>query len=242
VGRIRFPITPAAARRFCEVARPARHGFKDQTRLDRSIRDTWEISRSRISIDEQRWAKTLTPQLEHIRGELGLPDGCRLKAQLHNLLIYAPGQFFVTHQDSEKEDEMVGTLVVNLPSRFSGGAMTIEHRGKKMVVGGSDKALTLIAFYADCHHEVRPIKAGYRVVLTYNLMLEGSAISSAPPERITALARSVREFFGISDPGRSNGGPRHGAPDRLVYLLDHQYTQRGLAWDRLKNSDAQRRS
>ena len=31
-----------------------------------------------------------------------------------------------------------------------------------------------------------------------------------------------------------------GAPDRLVYLLDHQYTQRGLAWTRLKNADAAR--
>ncbi len=29
-------------------------------------------------------------------------------------------------------------------------------------------------------------------------------------------------------------------PDRLVYLLDHEYTQRGLRWNRLKNSDAQR--
>ena len=26
----------------------------------------------------------------------------------------------------------------------------------------------------------------------------------------------------------------------FVYLLDHQYTQRGLAWERLKNADASR--
>jgi hypothetical protein len=29
-------------------------------------------------------------------------------------------------------------------------------------------------------------------------------------------------------------------PDRLVYLLDHEYTQRGLSWDRLKGADAER--
>jgi hypothetical protein len=28
--------------------------------------------------------------------------------------------------------------------------------------------------------------------------------------------------------------------NRLVYLLDHAYTQRGLRWNRLKNSDPQR--
>jgi hypothetical protein len=29
-------------------------------------------------------------------------------------------------------------------------------------------------------------------------------------------------------------------PNRLVYLLDHEYTQRGLSWDRLKSADAER--
>jgi hypothetical protein len=67
--------------------------------------------------------RTLTSQLDRIRRDLGLPEGCRLKAQLHNLLVYAPAQFFVPHQDSEKTDDMIGTLVVSLPSRFSGGAI-----------------------------------------------------------------------------------------------------------------------
>ena len=84
VGRIRFPVSPATARKLADVSRPARHGFKDQTRLDRRVRDTWEIPKSRITIDELRWKKTLTPQLDRIRRDLGLPDGRRLKAQLHN--------------------------------------------------------------------------------------------------------------------------------------------------------------
>src|SRR5271163_2151918 len=102
VGRIRFPITPTTARRLCAVARPARHGFKDETRLDHRVRDTWEIAKSRISIDQSRWSKTMAPQLERIGKDLGLPTGSRLKAELHNLLVYAPGQFFAPHQDSEK--------------------------------------------------------------------------------------------------------------------------------------------
>src|SRR2546425_8025256 len=94
VGRIRFPITAETARRLCDVARPSRHGFKDQTRLDRRVRDTWEIPSGRISIDLSRWNRTITPQLDRIARDLGLPQGCRLKTQLHNMLVYAPGQFF----------------------------------------------------------------------------------------------------------------------------------------------------
>jgi hypothetical protein len=193
-------------------------------------------------MDQSRWRKTFAPQLDLICRGLGLPHGCRLKARLHNMLIYAPGQFFAPHQDSEKTDDMIGTLVVSLPSRFTGGAVSIEHHGAKMRVGGSDKNLTFVAFYSDCHHEVRPIREGYRIVLTYNLVLEHDAnAAGAPVAAINGLTDTVREFF--ASPGQARWSGDHSIrspPDRLVYLLDHEYTQRGPQWNRLKNSDAQR--
>jgi len=242
VGRIRFPVTPGTARKLIKVARPARHGFKGETRLDPRVRDTWEVAKSSISIDQSRWMETLAPQLVRIRRHLGLPDGCQLRAQLHNMLVYGPGQFFASHQDSEKTDDMLGTLVVSLPSRFTGGTMSIEHHDAKMRVGGSDKHLTFIAFYADCRHEVHPIKQGYRIVLTYNLILEGNAtVAGEPAADINDLVHTVREFFTRPSQPRWTGDRNNvRPPDRLVYLLDHQYTQRGLQWNRLKNDDARR--
>lgn len=209
VGSIRLPVTKSTARRLCEVARPARHGFKDETRLDRRVRDTWEIPKSRIFNDEPRWMRTLTAQLDRIRRDLGLPEGCRLKAQLHNMLVYAPGQFFVPHQDSEKTHDMIGTLVVSLPSRFSGGAMALEHHDEKTLVRGSNNRLTLVAFYADCHHEVRPIRQGHRIVLTYNLIVEGDATAADPPRR--EMPRKPRHWrgaccrSGLRSPGERTG-------------------------------------
>jgi hypothetical protein len=241
VGRVHFPVSASTARGLCEVARPARYGFKDETRLDRNVRDTWEIPKSRIAIDEPRWRKALTPQLVRIRRDLGLPEGSRLKAQLHNLLVYAPGQFFLPHRDSEKAGGMIGTLVVSLPSAFRGGAMMIRHHEEELVVGGSGKHLTLIAFYADCQHEVRPIRLGYRIGLTYDLLVEAERSSTVSvAEGREALGRSIRRFFATLRPLRWHGDRREGPPDRLVYLLDHEYTQRGLAWNRLKNADAHR--
>jgi hypothetical protein len=87
VGRVRLLISAAMARKLCAAARPAHHSFKEQTRLDLKVRDTGEIPRSRIAIDQRRWKKTLGPALEQIRGNLGLPETCRLTAELHNLLV-----------------------------------------------------------------------------------------------------------------------------------------------------------
>ncbi len=241
VGHIRLPISAGTAHKLCAVARPAPHGFKEQTRLDTRVRDTWEISKTRISIDQSRWKKTLQPQLARLQRELGLPEGCRLEAQLHNLLVYAPGQFFAPHQDSEKADNMVGTLIVSLPSQFTGGAIAVNHHDEKIVVGGSAKDLTFIAFYSDCRHEVRPVEKGYRVVLTYNLVVEGDVAPAATPtEQVEALSRCLRKFFDTPRAPRWRGDEDMEPPNRLVYLLDHQYTQRGLEWNRLKNADAAR--
>lgn len=247
LGRLRMPVDPVQAEELCRLARPARYGRGEETLLDRRVRDTWEIPKSRVKIDRRRWNRTLLPVLEALRADLGLPDGSHLEAELHSMLVYAPGQFFLPHQDSEKADEMVGTLAVTLPGSFRGGALVVEHRGEKATYRATEKTLSFVAFYADCHHEVRPVKEGYRVVLTYNLMLQGDGTADAaagvPPETEEALAGLLREHFETPLPPRwawqKDALPRE-PPDRLVYLLDHQYTERGFGWSRLKGADAAR--
>lgn len=242
VGPIPLPLPAAIARRLCEVARPARYGLREQTLLDRRVRDTWEIGRRQVKIDARRWRRTLDPQLAQIARDLGVPEGRTLRAELHNLLVYGPGQFFAPHQDSEKADGMIGTLVVMLPSSSKGGVLVIEHHDEEVRYRGSADRLVMAAFYADCHHEVRPVTAGFRAALTYNLFLEGAtgASRARPGERLDALVELARAYFATPRPARGPHWPAEGPPDRLVYLLDHQYTQKGLAWGRLKNGDAGR--
>ena len=241
VGPIRFPISGASARTLCTVARPARFGYKQKTLRDQRVRNTWEIGKDRITIAQERWQPALSRHLAKIQQDLGLPAGCSLTADLHNLLIYEPGQFFVPHQDSEKLDGMVGTLVVTLPSPFQGGAIVIEHHGKKVSYRGSGAAMSLIAFYADCHHEVQTVTSGHRIVVTYNLLLHGSSDLTDSPQlrrQTELLATSIRSHFDTPLPPRWEGQPPQAPPDRLVYLLDHHYTQKSLGWKRLKNGDA----
>lgn len=243
VGPITLPIGDATARRLAATACRARYGLKDQTRFDTRVRDSWEIPKGRIVIEGRTWGNTLRPMLDRIRRDLGLADGSRLRAELHNLLVYGPGQFFVTHQDSEKTDDMIGTLIVILPSASTGGTIEIEHHDERVTHRGSGRTLTFIAFYADCHHRVRPVKAGHRVVLTYNLMVDGEASTAASPAsavQIDELARSIKHHFETPRLPRWSHDSRREPPDRLVYLLDYQYTRRSLDWNRLKGADGGR--
>jgi len=240
VGRLAWPLRRTDAQRLIAVARPARYGLRDQTKLDPRVRDTWEIPANRVTVEEKSWRQTIGPVLTQVSRDLGLPDGVRLRATLHNLLVYQPGQFFRAHQDSEKADDVIGTLVVILPSTFTGGALVVEHDHQKRVFRGTAGMLTFIGFYADCYHRVQPVKTGYRVALTYNLTLEGRGRAAMPGRAPDALVKAVDRYFRSPKRAGFGGLPEADVPDRLVYLLDHQYTRRTLGWSRLKRTDAAR--
>ncbi|MEC3957611.1 2OG-Fe(II) oxygenase [Nocardia sp. CDC153] len=243
VGAIRFPVTPEQARGLCEVARPARYGLREQTLLDANVRDTWEIPRDRVTVDERRWHETLRPMLDTLGAELGLASGCELSAELHSMLVYEPGQFFQRHQDSEKADGMIGTLVVTLPSTFTGGELVIEQQGKKITDQGSPRELSFVAFYGDCAHEVLPVTDGFRITLTYNLIAHGrtgpDTAGFATHPSVALLAEQLRAYF-TAPSGSLARGESATRARQLVYLLDHQYSQQGFGWDRLKGGDAAR--
>lgn len=134
VGVVTFPVSAKMAKSLIVEAEPAQYGLKDKTLLDRKIRDTWEIPKNRIQIDKI-WNAQLDKALHKIQQNLNLPEDGTLTAELHNLLIYMPGQFFKAHQDSEKAKGMLATLVVLLPSEFTGGELVIDQHGDQKVFG-----------------------------------------------------------------------------------------------------------
>ena len=123
IGLLRFPLTPAKVRKLIQFGQPARFGRRAETLTDLDVRDTWEIPKPLVSAG---WNDaSLTDILTTVKDELGLPHRAELTAELHSFLVYEPDQFFLAHQDSEKDDSMIGTLVVTLPSSYTGGELIV---------------------------------------------------------------------------------------------------------------------
>jgi hypothetical protein len=226
IGPLGSPVSPEAARSLHAASRPARHGLRQETRLDKSVRDTGESGADALTL---RWSQGALPALmaEIARG-LGLPA---LEAHAHNLLVYGPGQFFKPHQDTEKQRGMVATLVLVWPSAHIGGELQVR-RGDEDARFASQHlrtdALRWFAFYADCRHEVLPVTEGWRIVLTFDLVLPREAALPPSPVHPPLLAALRTQFQ-----------PEGEAPSTTpwVLLLDHQYTEHGLRWPLLKSDD-----
>jgi hypothetical protein len=242
IGPLALPLTRESIARLQAVALPAQFGLREQTLLDKRVRDTHEISADKLHVEVD--ADVMVDILANACATMGLPPDARLVPHLHNLLIYGPGQFFKSHQDSEKLPGMVATLVIVLPAPHIGGQLRIAHNGAEHWFESENldaQDLKCIVFYADCEHEIRKVKQGYRVSLTYNLVLESAsdlAATLAGQLDNPLLAAALRDYFAApdADPSDSTAKPRL---RRLACFLEHSYSEHGLRWDLLKGADHQ---
>lgn len=229
-GPLPQPLSPDAAQRLQALSEPAHFGRRDQTLLDTAVRYTGEVGADQLAL---HWPPGSFALLQRqVAQALGVH---RLDAWLHNLLIYGPGQFFKPHQDTERHPGMVATLVLVWPSAHLGGELRVLHGDEEARLASQHlqaRELRWFAFYADCRHEVLPVEEGWRVVLTFDLVLPAQAQGSPlPAPRQTRVTAALQEVF---SPDAAADAPRLSP---WVLLLDHEYTEHGLRWPLLKGDD-----
>ena len=235
VGPISFPIPDGQAKALMARALRSQFGKGRESVVDPEVRDSWEINPEHWTIFGKSWDETFSRILKDVGDGLGCSAG-HLKAVPYKLLIYAPGGFFLPHQDAEKVDGMVATLTVTLPSTGEGGKIVVEHKGDRVEIDldSEDRSeLTYAAFYSDCRHEVLPLRSGYRVCLVYNLILEGAGYTDESLRAPDYTRQADRLAVELSRWSR-NLEPT----EKIVLLLDHAYSETGLSFDMLKNTDA----
>lgn len=228
VGPLSFPIPPAQARELVALAEPAPYGRGGETLLDPAVRRVWQLRADRVH-PGSRWDGLVDAILHEAAGGLGV-DGS-VRAELYKLLVYEPGCFFVEHRDSEKTDGMFATLVVVLPSEYAGGELIVRHGERSVTLDlrtPEPGEIAWAAFYADCLHELRPVTAGHRVCLVYNLAREGGSLPA--PDHEAAVAELARVL---------DSWTREPAawPTKVALALEHHYTPAGLSFAALKNAD-----
>jgi hypothetical protein len=240
VGPLSFPLPPEQASKILRVAERAPYGRGADTLVDTDVRRTWQIAPEQIKIRGHRWEGTLRKIVERAAGGLGC-GGKAVHAELYKGLLYDEGSFFIEHRDTEKSPGMFATLVIVLPSRFRGGELVVKHKEQSVTLAlqGEDVGqVSYGAFFADCLHELRPVTEGYRFCLVYNLVAEGNAPRLRAPDYSKQTKQAVEFLRTWSDVLLHPGDDQEKIPKKLLYVLEHKYTQAGLSFAGLKNGDA----
>ena len=231
VGRIAFPILPAQAERLVAIAEAAPYGRGEETVVDREVRRTWQVDSARVRIGGRHWEKTLGDLVADVA--LGLGVSGPLAADFYKLLVYDAGSFFVDHRDTEKVPGMFATMALVLPSTHGGGELVVKHAGREAALDlhpEDPSEIGFAGFYADCVHEVRPVTAGFRVTLVYNLRFVDRSRPLKAPDYRTEQERAAEAL--------RNWASAEDEPDKLILPLEHAYTPAELSFGALKGADA----
>jgi predicted 2-oxoglutarate/Fe(II)-dependent dioxygenase YbiX len=230
VGRLAFPVLSAQAEQLVGVAATAPYGRGEETIVDRDVRRTWQVDSAAVRIGGRQWEKTLGNLVA--QAALGLGVNGPVSADFYKLLVYDAGGFFVDHRDTEKVPGMFATMVLVLPSVHGGGELVVKHAGRETPFDlhpEEPSEIGFAAFYADCVHEVRPVTAGFRIVLIYNLRFADGSRPQAPDYR-NQQAQATETL--------RNWASTANEPLKLILPLEHAYTPAELSFATLKGADA----
>lgn len=230
-GLFALPLRDDDAKAIAKLSTLAPFGMKDKTIVDTAVRNTWELNASEFEFQNPAW-KSFFDDLVR-QAIVGLGVRVTVRAESYKLLLYEEGAFFKAHKDSGKVPGMFGTLVICLPSKHAGGEVHLSHAGQKRTLdtaATSEFDLTALSWYSDVKHEIRPITSGYRLVLTYNLV---DASGSAVKQSAAQMYEKRNELDGLFRLWKRALENRN----KLVYILDHQYTKLSLRLKNLKGQD-----
>ncbi|EGZ25586.1 hypothetical protein PHYSODRAFT_257845 [Phytophthora sojae] len=214
-------------------------GHNLETKMDEAVRQSWQLVPSQVRFENMTWQGGMEKLCQLIADRLGYRD-IPLQCVLYKLLVYGEGGHFVKHQDTEKEDGMIVTLVVQLPSSHEGGDLVVYRGGEVRHRHDFGKADGTAAFlphyavhYADAEHALEKVTKGFRLALVYSICL---------PPTMRHLEKAHDAPLSEDLAGHISNMDEE-ADEPFALLLSHEYTAKniqGLGTGALKGIDSAR--
>lgn len=162
-----------------------------RTLYDPAVRDALQLKAADGAFAVQNFDPLRSGILDAIRSQLAPLDPNPLSAELYSLNVYGSGGHFQPHKDTPRGGDMMGSLVICLPSQFVFGSFVVSHHGVHKIFDWAEDirhqadptALHWAAFFGDVDHAIREVFGGLRVTLTYILRRgEGAQPVPQPPD------------------------------------------------------------
>jgi hypothetical protein len=154
---------------FLDACSTASFGVGGKTVTDKAYRDALKLEPEDFHTDFELSNTTILSEITTIMS-VGA-SSASVRAELYKMNVYLTGGHFKAHVDTPRSEGMFGSLVVCLPSVFTGGELVTRHLGHPVKFDWSSCATAVqwAAFFSDVYHEVHPVTSGHRISLTYNL-------------------------------------------------------------------------
>lgn len=132
------------------------------------------------------------------------------------MLVYKQSSHFKKHKDTEKHAGMFATLIVQLPSVYTGGQLIVyDNQGRAQTHNLAQDCISYAAHYADLEHEIAELKSGHRVALIYNLCCAERELNESAYDISSRLMDNMKQAL--------DGLNQSVCP--IAMFFEHHYTQ-----------------
>ena len=158
-------------------------------------------------------------------GSLLIPDRY-IRAKLCKLNVYTgdTNSHYKGRADSVCSGEMLGTLIIRLPTEFAGGVLVVHHNGQMVEFewstapkSGKSNNIYWAAFFNDADYDISPVTSGYCLALTYNIYSTRERLLT----RVTKSPLYQHLEKALRTPHFMQDGGCLGFACRYVYNLSH---------------------
>ncbi len=117
VGNIPLPISDDHAERI-------KSGITNEKNGGEKMNSLYEIGADKIKIDNPQWDESIGELLETVGYKLGV-NPSHLSARPEKLMYMEQGGCINRRRDDDEDDNVLGSLIIQLPSKFTGGELTV---------------------------------------------------------------------------------------------------------------------
>ena len=142
--------------------------------------EVYEIDASQIKLQNPQFNESLGNLLDTVAYKLGVNPG-HLSARPKKLMYMEKGGCINKRRDDDEDGNVLGSLIIQLPSQFTGGELTIYNSSVeddkdeelfKFTLGAGEEATYSCHFachFSDCEYEMAKLRSGSRLLLCYSL-------------------------------------------------------------------------
>ncbi|EFJ37980.1 hypothetical protein SELMODRAFT_437525 [Selaginella moellendorffii] len=244
-GDLPLPLSNDGFLKLKAVSQQAPYGKGEETLLDTDVRRAWQVEASKVSCPQipDFFSKVVLDMAVPAMEELGIDAGALgLDVRLYKLLLYEQGGHFEFHRDTEKEDGMFATMILQLPTQsgHEGGQLEIRQGKKNSVSLGFSGAASRsgyfqMAFFCDCEHRLAEVTSGTRLCLVFSLVRSNTKFIDVDarklPHYVSAVGSVQSQMKEWAEETRRVTSPI------LAIPLGHQYSNNSLSFAGLKGHD-----
>ncbi|OWZ04633.1 hypothetical protein PHMEG_00023431, partial [Phytophthora megakarya] len=223
VGQIPVPLPDGFAEKLIAKSEKSPFGHNFDTKTDEKVRKSWQLQPNQVKLQNPSWQRGMDQLTQIVAERLGYKS-VPMECVLYKVLLYGEGGHFAKHQDTEKEDGMVATLVIQLPSTHEGGDLIVYEGGEVKYRHDFGKADGTAAYlphfavhYADAEHSLEKVAKGFRLALVYSLCLPPQ-MCHLKHEYDTGLVKDLAGAICAMQPEEGY----------FTLLLSHEYTEKSI--------------